>query len=137
MKTFGRLCLVALVLGCGMLPAFSQRKKGNKVPDARSLAGEIRRFAPTEVTADPSHLSAADRKALDKIIEAAKLMDGLFLRQVWSGNEALRKKLLADTTPLGRERLHYFRINAGPWSRIDGNAPFIPGVPEKPAGADF
>lgn len=46
-------------------------------------------------------------------------MDPLFLRQVWSGNEALRQKLEADKSVVGRQRLHYFVINKGPWSRID------------------
>jgi hypothetical protein len=142
MKSFAKLSLVAIALGGAILPAFSQQKAGDKVgdkvPGATKLSEMIRRFAPTEITADASHLSASDRKALDKIIEASKLMDGLFLRQVWSGNEALRKKLVADASPLGRERLHYFRINAGPWSRIDSNDAFIPEVPpEKPAGANF
>lgn len=101
------------------------------------LAKKIGRFAPTELTADTSGLSANDRKALSKIIEAAKLMDPLFLRQVWSGNEALRQKLEADQSVLGRQRLHYFMINKGPWSRIDSNEPFIEGVPPKPHHATF
>ncbi|HKP85188.1 MAG TPA: hypothetical protein VJZ26_03770 [Blastocatellia bacterium] len=103
-----------------------------------ALAAKISRFAPTEVTADVSHLSDGDRKALDKIIQAAKLMDPIFYRQVWSGNVALKAKLEADTSPVGRERLHYFVINKGPWSRLDKDEPFIPGVPhEKPPQAGF
>ncbi|HEY7442149.1 MAG TPA: hypothetical protein VH701_07010, partial [Vicinamibacterales bacterium] len=34
-------------------------------------------------------------------------------------------------------RLHYFLINQGPWSRLDHDAPFIPGVPAKPPSANF
>src|SRR5688572_11016162 len=89
------------------------------------LARKIRRFSPTELTASTAHLSANDKKALAKIIEAAKLMDPLFLRQVWSGNESLKQKLEADKTPEGQLRLHYFLINDGPWSRIDSKEPFI------------
>ncbi len=101
------------------------------------LARKIRRFSPTELTASTAHLSPNDKKALEKIIEAAKLMDPLFLRQVWSGNEALRKKLEADKTAAGRLRLQYFLINDGPWSRIDNKEPFVEGVPhEKPAIAN-
>ena len=96
-----------------------------------SLDAKIKRFAPTEVTCDISGLSDGDRKALEKIIDAAKYMDAIFLRQVWSGNVALEKKLEADKSPEGQMRLHYFRINMGPWSRLDENAPFIPGVPDK------
>src|SRR4029450_6624613 len=38
---------------------------------------------------------------------------------------------------VGRARLHYFLINKGPWSRLDENAPFLPGVREKPLSANF
>src|SRR5215204_1614205 len=97
------------------------------------LAKKIARFSPTVLTADLSQLSAGDRQALAKIIEAAKLFDPLFLQQVWEGNEALKQKLEADKTAVGRQRLHYFLINDGPWSRLDHNEPFIDGVPrEKP-----
>src|SRR6476619_3023594 len=102
------------------------------------LARKIARFAPTTLTAETSRLTPKDRQALDKIIAAAKLLDPLFLRQVWSGNDALEKKLLADKTPPGRQRLHYFYINDGPWSRLDEKEPFIDGVPrEKPLNANY
>jgi hypothetical protein len=112
---------------------------GQKRADGDSdLARKIARFAPTTLTADASKLTPKDRQALDKIIAAAKLLDPLFLRQVWSGNDALEKKLQADKTPAGRQRLHYFYINDGPWSRLDENEPFIEGVPrEKPKNANY
>src|SRR5688572_12969288 len=100
------------------------------------LARKIARFAPTSLTADTSKLTPKDRQALDKIIAAAKVLDPLFLRQVWTGNAALEKKLQADKTAAGQQRLHYFYINDGPWSRLDNKEPFIEGVPrEKPAHA--
>src|SRR5262249_52094860 len=126
------------ILGTGLLSQglATQKVRETKVqPD--SLAAKIKRYAPTEITADASRLSPGDRKALDKIIEAARFMDAIYLRQVWSGNESLRKKLVAEKSPMGRERLHYFRINVGPWSRLDGDEAFIPGVPRKPPGANF
>ena len=43
----------------------------------------------------------------------------------------LRAKLAQDTTPLGKTRLHYFDLNKGPWSDLDGQIAFMPGVPEK------
>ena len=33
--------------------------------------------------------------------------------------------------------LDFFLINKGPWSRLEENKPFVPGVPEKPAGAGY
>jgi hypothetical protein len=93
------------------------------------LVTKIRRFAPTEIKADVSGLSKNDRQALDKMIEAARLLDPIYLRQVWSGNAALYKKLEANRTDMGEVLLHYFKINVGPWSRLDNNEAFIEGVP--------
>jgi hypothetical protein len=64
-------------------------------------------------------------------------MDGLFLRQVWSGNEAMLLALASDDTPVGRARLGYFLVNKGPWSRLDHNEPFVPGAPAKPPSANY
>ena len=72
-----------------------------------------------------------------KLVEASKIVDGLFLRQVWAGNEAMLADLARDRSPEGRARLHYFLINKGPWSRLDHNAVFVPGAPAKPAGANY
>jgi hypothetical protein len=127
------VCL-AIMLNLVVLVSGQNRQRA-KV--ATPLAAKIRRFAPTPLTADTSHLSVADRKALQKIIAAAKYFDPLYRRQLWSGNEALLKKLEADKSTVGRERLHYYLINAGPWSQLDSNAPFIEGVPPKPPQANL
>lgn len=141
MKLFLKACSIIAALAVALVACTAQkdepRVSDSKAP-AGSLAARIRQFARTDLTADISQLSENDRKALDKLIEAAKLLDPLFLRQVWSGNEALRRKLEADTSPEGRERFHYFMINKGPWSRNEENEPFIDGVPhQKPAHAGF
>ena len=127
-----------LVLGFTGMTLPGQKKQTRKTAGDPELAKKIARFAPTVLTANTTRLSSNDRLALKKIIEASKLLDPLFLRQVWSGNEALEKKLQADKTVVGRQRLHYFYINDGPWSRLDNNEPFIEGVPrEKPPQANY
>src|SRR5579872_6935846 len=98
----------------------------------------IARFAPIEIRVDTAALSAGDRKALVKLIEASRLINDIFLTQLWSGNHALLARLEKDQTPLGKARLHYFWINKGPWSDLDGHAAFLPDVPPKKLpGANF
>lgn len=136
MRLVVSLLLLSTLLSASM--SGMQRQGGKTAAGDPELAKKIRRFSPTVLTADTSRLSANDRKALQKIIDAAKLLDPLFLRQVWSGNEALKMKLEADKSAVGKQRLHYFMINQGPWSRLDSNEPFIEGVPhEKPPQANF
>jgi hypothetical protein len=113
------------------------RAQEARVPDTQTLQQMAARFAPTDITADLSKMSDADRLVLAKLVEASKIVDALFLRQVWSGNEAMLMDLARDDSPEGRARLHYFLINKGPWSRLDHNAPFVAGAPPKPAGANY
>ena len=97
-----------------------------------------RRFAPVDIRADVSALPAHERRALGKLVEAARIIDALFLKQVWAGNDAMLQQLARDAgSAQGRERLQYFLVNKGPWSRLDHNQPFIAGAPPKPEGAHF
>jgi len=127
------LACAAVVLAANMPRA----EQATALPDAAKLQTMTARFAPTDMTADLSALSPADRQVLAKLVEASKLVDALFLRQVWSGNGAMLMDLAADQSPLGRARLKYFLINKGPWSRLDHNEPFVPGAPAKPIGASY
>ena len=108
-----------------------------RVPDAAQLTSMAARFAPVDLTADVSPLPANERQALAKLVQAARVMDALFLRQVWAGNETMLLDLGRDQSQLGRARLHYFLINKGPWSRLDHDEVFIPGAPPRPEQANF
>jgi hypothetical protein len=103
------------------------------------------RFAPADIGADLSALPKSEREALARLIDAARVMDALFLRQVWAGNESMLLELAQQAAmPVGPRasrtaatRLHCFLINKGPWDRLDRQSPFIPGAPTKPEGGNF
>src|SRR3954470_4275514 len=107
------------------------------VSEAARLNAMAARFAPTDIKVDLSKVSPLDRKVLAKLVEASKIMDAIFLRQVWAGNEAMLLELARDESAEGRARLHYFLLNKGPWDRLDHNKPFVAGAPAKPAGANY
>jgi hypothetical protein len=109
-----------------------------EIPNLAELEKMQARYAPTELKVDTTHLSAGDKKALVKLIEAARVLDPLFMQQLWDGNLDLYSRLKKDATPLGRARLKYFWQNKGPWSDLDGHTAFVPDVPDrKPLGANF
>lgn len=121
-----------------LLPTLALATEDIRVlPEVQRLNAMSARFALVDIRVDLSGLPANERQALAHLVRAARITDALFLRQIWAGNEALLLKLLEDTTLLGRTRLDYFLINKGPWSRLDNDAAFIPGAPEKPAAANF
>ncbi len=106
-------------------------------PDAAQIQKMSARLAPVDVRVDLSSMPENERQALARIIEAAQVLDGLFLRQISARNESRLMLLLNDTSALGKARLDYFMINKGPWSALDANAPFLPGVEPKPPQANF
>jgi Peptidase family M49 len=115
------------------------------MPTLAELQKMTARFAPAEIGADLSGLARHERDALARLVDAARIMDALFLRQVWAGNAAMLHELAQKAAmPVGPRasrtaaaRLHCFLINKGPWDRLDANAPFVPGAPPKPASANF
>ena len=88
------------LLACGSVALLAQR--GAPVSEAARLEGMAARFAPTDITVDLSKHSAAERQVLGKLVEASKIMDAIFLRQVWAGNEAMHLELSADRSEIGR-----------------------------------
>jgi hypothetical protein len=105
--------------------------------ETEPLTTMMARFAPADLSADVSGLPESERNTLRHLIEAARVIDAIYLRQVWAGNPALLMELQADHSTAGLARQRYFMLNKGPWSRLDGDAPFIDGVGDKPGGANF
>lgn len=142
MKSFlSLIVLVAAVSTVAILTGDTVLSQSTPKPDSVPTVAELRtktaQYAPADISADLSALPDRERRALAKLVEAAKVMDSLFLRQVWAGNDAMLQDLARRTDELGRARLHYFLINKGPWDRLDHNRVFIPGAPPKPEGANF
>src|SRR5579864_4212284 len=133
-----RVLIVATLLSASLAYSQAQKKTTAQIPDLARLNAMIARFAPTPYRVDTSRLSPGDKQALPKLIEAARLLNKIFMEQFWSGDLALYNRLKQDTSPLGRARLHYFWINKGPWSEIDKFTAFVPGVPPlKPEASNF
>jgi len=106
-------------------------------PGVPELEKMTARFAPVDIRVDVSQLPENERQTLVRIVQSAQILDGLFMRQVSPRSEARLLDLLNEHTPLGHARLRYFLINRGPWSDLDNNTPFLPGVEPKPPQASF
>ncbi len=115
-----------------------------------ALQKEVTKYATVDISYDESVLSEAERKVLRKLIEAGHLMDEIFFLQVWAGNAELRENLMAawreakedpSSEWAGKEDvleniIHFYKINFGPWNRLEADAPFL-GTDPKPAGANY
>lgn len=136
--------LALVAMGCAKKAR--QEEASTRMPfehmAADSLRSEMARFAPVEISYDETILSQSEKDALAKLAQVSHLMDEIFLRQVWEGNVAMRDRLLqaSDTAgpnqALAQDLYRFFRINAGPWIRLEGGKPFIGHTP-KPDGAGY
>ncbi len=92
---------------------------------------KIEAFAEFELTTDLSKLSEKEKKMIPLLIKAAKYMDSIFWLESYGKREELMKRLTSPYMKI------YADMNYGPWDRMDGDKPFVPGVGSKPLGANF
>ena len=86
-------CL-AIVAVAACSPSEQRAAEGREeLAIADNVSERLRRFEPTEMRADLSELAEEDRRVLAELVTAARLMDEVFLRQVWTGNAELRAAL--------------------------------------------
>lgn len=113
-----------LILTVTISPVAAQQKR---VP-----IGQLnKKYAVVKLEADLSGLSERQKQMLPHLIKAAQLMDRVFWRQAYGNDRALFRSLK------NRGVRRFARINYGPWDRLDGNKPFVPGTRPKPPGANF
>ena len=96
----------------------------------------IAQFAPIEIKYDQSVLDVRQKNVVVNLFLASRIMDDLFLDQVYSKNREIKEQLMAATDRLSQLDLQYFNIMFGPFDRLDHNKPFI-GTETKPLGANF
>ena len=101
---------------------------------ATDVDKRLAKFSPTVVDFDDKLVTAEYRPVLKKLVQAAEILDKLYLKQVDAKNPALRAELVAAKAPAAV--LDYFDVMYGPWDRLEGDEPFV-GERHKPHGAGF
>jgi hypothetical protein len=106
---------------------------------APDVPARLKRLPSTPIAFDSALLDQRETRVMRKLIEASRLLDEVFLRQVSQENPALRDRLAAEArakTPGAPAAFALFEVHRGPWDRLKGDEPFI-GSKKKPAGAGF
>ena len=127
-KLLSLLAIVTLVAtSCDNTPKPEQPQE--PVQQTTNLSDK---YAEYTLTTDISHLSEGELEMLGLLFEAADIMDDLFWKENYGDKAELMAKIgdNADIKKLAT-------IAYGPWDGLDGNKPFVEGVGEKPAGAQF
>jgi hypothetical protein len=73
---------------------------------------------------------------VEKLYHASKIMDEIFLEQVYSKNKDIRSQLVSAADKKSNQQLEYFNIMFGPFDRLLHHEPFM-GEATKPKGANY
>ena len=88
-------------------------------------------FTEVDLTADISHLSDNQKEMLGLLFQVADIMEEIYWDQVFPDRDA------ALSAMMNEDVLRFFKINYGPWERLNGNLPYLSGYGPKPAGSGY
>ena len=127
-QTFRFAASVAAILALGACQAGSTNQS-SEASETQSVA----KLAEVRMNPDTSYLTAEEREVVNLLIQAADLMQPIYLRQVSADNARIRAELekSGDKALLAR-----FDQMMGPWDEMDEDKPFIGDKP-RPAGGGF
>jgi hypothetical protein len=120
-RTIASAYMVVLILTTGC----------NTSMDKASESKLLDKYTEFTLTADLSVLTENQRKMIPLLIDASIAMDEMYWMQAFGDRGHLLESIK------DRDLRRFAEINYGPWDRLNGNAPFIEGAGEKPAGATF
>ena len=108
----------------------------NENEEIAMLKETISKFVPVEIKYDKNLLSDREKVVLEKLYEASKFIDSIYLDQVYSKNNQIKSELMKKNDQLSKLQLELFDIMFGPFNRLEDDKPFI-GTEKKPLGANF
>jgi len=88
-------------------------------------------FAEVELSADLSHLSENQKELIGLLFQIADIMEDIYWAQVFPDRDAALASMMDAYVT------RFFKINYGPWERLNGNLPYLPGYGPKPKGSGF
>ena len=119
---------MAMALGPGMT-ACGVEDAGTT--GAGNVEERLAQYTTVHLTTDLSALTQAEKEMIPVLMEAAEAMTEVF----WQQSLGDREQFMSSLDDPAEQA--YAAINYGPWDRIAGNEPWLPGAGPKPDGANF
>ncbi|HEY7809279.1 MAG TPA: hypothetical protein VIA98_02745 [Allosphingosinicella sp.] len=104
--------------------------------DSYDLAASRAKIARVAMRPDTAFLNAEEREVVNLLIQAAELMNPIYLRQRSTENPTIRAEIVRSRHPQKAQLLDMFDLHFGPWDTLAENHPFYGGV-APPLGAGF
>ena len=122
----GFLLVLAGLLAC------QQEEVDMSVSHKSDVQQRLEKYTTVRLDYDLGQLTEKQREMIPLLIEAGDAMDRIFWQQAY-GDKAELMDSIKDDPDLTR----LVEINYGPWDRLAGDEPFVPGFGPKPEGANF
>ena len=126
-----RWLAAAAALSLAACQAASTNQQQNAAAGTEQAAAD--KLASVEMQADTSYLTDEERKVVNLLIQAADLMNPIYLRQVSADNPRLRDEIVKSGDKAALDKFDTFM---GPWDEVSEDKPFY-GNSTRPAGAGF
>lgn len=88
-------------------------------------------FAEVNLTSDLSHLSDQQKEMIVLLFRVADIMEEIYWAQVFPDRDAAMGAMMDENVA------RFFKINYGPWERLNGNLPYLAGYGPKPKGSGY
>jgi hypothetical protein len=105
----------------------------NAATGEASEQGTADKLARVKTQADTNYLTDEERKVVNLLIQAADLMNPIYLRQVSADNPRIRDEIVKSGDKALLDRFDTFM---GPWDEVGEDKPFY-GTAARPVGAGF
>jgi len=131
--------LAALMLSaaaCTTIPATETPPSASSEPGGYDLAAQRAKIARIAMNPDTSFLNQEEREVVNLLIQAAELMNPIYLRQRYVANPEIRDQIEASSDPQKALLLDMYDLHFGPWDTLADNRPFWGNTPW-PEGAGF
>jgi hypothetical protein len=91
----------------------------------------LNKYSEFTLTTDISALSENQKKIISLLIEVGQIIDEMYWYESYPARDSLMNALQDDAAK------KYVAINYGPWDKLDGEKPFLPGIGERLPGANY
>lgn len=125
--------IITALFSCNNTEKTTENKAEKKAADSLQdyVDKRLAIYEKVKLTTDLNALTVSERKVLPLLIEAAKIMDDLFWKQVYPQRDSLLNTIKDEKTK------QFVLINYGPWDRLNGDKPFVNGIAAKTDGGTF
>lgn len=126
-----KLITISVIFSAFLFIQCSQNKKDDGQKPQTKIEKLLSNYAEVKLETDLSILNENQKEMLPVLFEAAKLIDELYWAQTCPKRDEIENSIQ------DKKVLKYYKINYGPWDRLNGMEPFVEGVGKRFDGANF